>query len=333
MRFLNGKITVSFAAAFLALSFFPTLVFAQKDTGIIQQNAYDTLEISEDSGFFSNASDTFRFVADSIQTEKRVVELKRLQSYYQAWNDQFPSPIIQHSFGSAIIEESYDILRKKTSEDWKFYLSFSLLILLALIRFGYSREFEEISSVFRNWGPSQQMFRELGTGVSFGTVLLNFFSLLVIALFVFLLISWYGIFNIDPPWIMMLIAVGVVALFLLARYILLKAASLLLPFRKEITLYNFYEIQMNRMLGVALFPLVLLVTFSSPPVNEYALYASLAVVGGCILMRYLKGFNIGINYFGRHLFHFLLYICALEIAPVLIIIRLLQNLGPLRFSF
>lgn len=256
----------------------------------------------------------------------------QLEIKYRLWQDQFPSPVVQHSYGSpaAVLHE---IPRKQQREDWKFYLAFSLLILLALIRFGYAREFEELFSAFKNWGPSQQMFRELGTGVSFGTVLLNLFSLLVISVFVFLLLAQYGGLSVDPPWILMLIAVAAVSFFLLARYLLLKAASLLLPFRKEITLYNFYEIQLNRVLGVVLFPLVLLLIFAPAPSSTYALYGAFAVSAGCILLRYLKGFNIGINYFGRHLFHFLLYICALEIAPVLIIIRLLQNLGPLRFSF
>lgn len=305
--------------------------FAQRDSGRFQRDTNDISGsiMNADSG---SAAGLFQSPADSANSEKAIESIERLELYYQRWNNQFPSPVLQHSY-SAAGEKSDEIPRKKASEDWKFYLTFSMLILLAMIRFGYSKEFEELFSVFRNWGPSQQMFRELGTGVSFGTVLLNFFSMLVIALFVFLLVNWYGALHIDPQWIMMLGAVGVVALFLFARYALLKAASLLLPFRKEITLYNFYEIQMNRMLGVVLFPLLLLITFSPAPVNEYALYASLLVVAACILMRYLKGFNIGINYFGRHLFHFLLYICALEIAPVLIIIRLLQNLGPLRFSF
>ncbi len=258
--------------------------------------------------------------------------LDQLAVRYRLWHDQFPSPVVHHSYGSAVAV-LYEIPRKQQREDWKFYLAFSLLILLALIRFGYAKEFDELFSAFKNLGPSQQMFRELGTGVSFGTVLLNLFSLLVLSLFAFLLLGQFGYLQVDPPWILMLIAVAAVTIFLLARYLLLKAASLLLPFRKEITLYNFYEIQLNRLLGVALFPLVLLLIFAPAPLSTYALYTALAVSAGCILLRYLKGFNIGFNYFGSHLFHFLLYICALEIAPVLIIIRLLQNLGPLRFSF
>lgn len=305
------------------------LLFAQQDTDTTFLNS-DSSSLIHDS---LPESTTAMAVQDTISNEGEAtaISLGRKKAFYQNWKDQFPSPLIQYSYGSPP-EKEYEIPRKQKREDWKFYLSFSLLGLLALIRFGYAKEFDELFSVFRNWGPSQQMYRELGTGVSFGTVLLNFFSVLVISLFIYLLLNWYGNLYVDPAWLLMIVAGAAVGLFMLARYALLKAASLLLPFRKEITLYNFYEIQINRILGVALFPLVLLITFSKQPVNEYALYAALIMVFAFILIRYMKGFNIGVNYFGRHVFHFLLYICALEIAPLLIIIRLLQNLGPLRFS-
>ncbi len=329
MRWFHNPYLFRVAAVLACYCFFSMADARQADAQTDQSNG--SVVHNSDSVSLSQA--------DSVR-EARVVAVDSSKSHrtaqleikYRLWRDQFPSPVVQHSYGSPTVVLD-EIPRKQQREDWKFYLAFSLLILLALIRFGYAREFEELFSAFKNWGPSQQMFRELGTGVSFGTVLLNLFSLLVISLFVFLLLGQFGSLHIDPPWIVMLIAVAAVSFFLLARYLLLKAASLLLPFRKEITLYNFYEIQLNRVLGVLLFPLVLLLIFAPAPSSTYALYSAFAVSAGCILIRYLKGFNIGINYFGRHLFHFLLYICALEIAPVLIIIRLLQNLGPLRFSF
>jgi hypothetical protein len=119
---------------------------------------------------------------------------------------------------------------------------------------------------------------------------------------------------------------------LLFRFILLKTAEIVFPFRKELKLYGFYELQIHRALGLGLFPLVILMAFSVPSVSTIALYISFAIVAVMWLIRYIKGFSIGISYFGTHVIHFLLYLCALEIAPVLIIIRLLLNLGSIRMS-
>lgn len=327
---MNG---VRCAVLFLFLMVWIALVFqayAQEDSGSVTvidtQPGMTGLNASElDSALVpSHAAVTLHTVHS-----KRLIQL---ESYYQRWKEQFPYQIMEYSYGYPQ-HQLTQIPRRYQREDWKFYLALLLLILLTIIRFGYAKEFDELFSAFRNWGPSQQMFRELGTGVSFGTVLLNIFSVMVLSLFVYLLLAQYNLLSVDPPWMMMIMTLALVAVFLLARYTLLKTAALLFPFGKEITLYNFYEIQINRVLGIALFPLVLLISFSAEPVSDYAFFAAVILLTASLAIRYLKGFNIGINYFGRHLFHFLLYICALEIAPVLIIIRLLQNLGPLRFSF
>lgn len=314
------------ANLFLLLAFATSL--AAQDTTLQQPDHFFQ---SNESGDMQNGSITSASLPLHAAVKKSAV-LRNLENHYRIWNDQFPSPLVQHSYGMPGLQIT-DIPRNQEREDWKFYVATVLLLMLAIIRFGYEKEFDELSTVFRHWGASQQMYRELGTGVSFGTVLLNVFSLVVISLFVYILLDRYGNTAVDPRWMLMPMAGIAVAALLSLRYLLLKAASFVLPFKMEITLYNFYEIQLNRVLGVALFPLVLLITFAPDPVNRFALEAAIAVLAAAVLLRYVKGFNIGSNYFGRHLFHFLLYICALEIAPIVIIIRLLQNLGQLRFSF
>ncbi len=272
------------------------------------------------------------FFADTNIKQSVLSIIEKREAIYQQWKWNFPS-IIAHSDSETIGMPNDQFPRIKQHDDWKFYLSFFLLAVLAMIRYSYSREFDELSSVFRNWGPSQQMYRELGTGASFGTVLLNFFSAVVLSFYVFLLLYRYHAVEVTPAWVLMLLSLVTVSAFLLIRYASLKLTSLLLPFQKEVTLYNYYEIQINQMLSVWLFPLTMMIAFAQSPFDEVALYASFLVLVLFILCRYAKGFNIGINYFGRHLFHFLLYICALEIAPVLVIIRLIKNLGPLSFSY
>ena len=255
--------------------------------------------------------------------------------FYQRWSDQFPSYFIMHSNG-LLPEKQLELPIKKNSDgsgqDWEFWLSLFLLAFLAVIRFGYPKDFDELNQAFSNWGINQQLIRDLGVGIPFGTVLLNIFSSLVISFYVFLLLQQFKIVQIEPPWLMMIFSFTCVEAALLLRYIVLKAAEIIFPFKKELKLYNFYEIEINRVLGICLFPLMLLIAFSNPLLNSIALYTSFAVVAAMLLIRYIKGFNIGISYFGSHVIHFLLYLCALEIAPVLIIIRLLLNLGTIKVS-
>jgi hypothetical protein len=311
----------------------PFLLFAQSSTEVTnpdsQLTAVDSTNV-QNSLKLEEGHVAVVIVTDSLRRAKRF-NIEKSRSYLTFLQDQFPSPYIQYIRGLPLQTE-YEIPRKQQSEDWQFYLCFFLLGFLALIRFGYAKEFEELFSVFKHWGPSQQMYRELGAGASFGVVLLNAMSVLVLSFLVFLLLDEFGFVQSIPGWLMMAGSLAGVGAFLLFRYAMLKAAGILLPFKKEVTLFNFYEIQINRALGICLFPLIVMVAFARHPFDRYSLYAAVVVLAGFVLLRYIKGFNIGVNYFGRHFFHFLLYICALEIAPVLIIIRLLQNLGSLRFA-
>ena len=301
------------------------------ESNIVKAQVWEPKSVLEADSLFDStkAKQILRFETDS--STNAVFNPEHLFKYHQFLDEQFPSFIIQY-LKAIPADKPVDIPRKQLSEDWMFYMALLLLILLTIIRFGYAKEFDDLLSVFKNLGPTQQMYRELETGVSFGTVLLNLFAVIVLSFYIFLLISYYNLIPQLEGWLIMIISLIVISLFLFLRYVSLKLASFLLPFRKEIDLYNFYEIQVNQVLGVILFPLILLIAFSISPFKEIAFYSSLLIVAFFIFLRYLKGFNIGINYFGRHLFHFLLYICALEIAPVLIIIRLLQSLDSLTIS-
>ncbi|MBA3649287.1 MAG: DUF4271 domain-containing protein [Chitinophagales bacterium] len=268
---------------------------------------------------------------DSIKRVKTKLTFSQIIIFNQQLQDQFPSPIIQHIRGMRGYQ-NYEFKRLVKSDDWKFYLSMFLLALLALIRVVYDKEFDDLRSSFRNWSMRPQIIRELGTGISFGTVLLNFFSVLVIAFYVYLLLHRFNLSFAASDGVMVITVSIVTPILFSSRYLLLKSAASLLPFRKEITLFNFYELQINRIMGVILFPLVVLIAFSKDMISDYTWYVSYLVVLTFILMRYLKGLNIGIQYLGKYTFHFLLYICALEIAPILIIIRLIKNFGAIGVS-
>jgi len=231
-------------------------------------------------------------------------------------------------------ERTMDELPMRTENDeWKFWLLLTLLAMLAWIRFGYTKEFDDQFAAFRSWGMNQQLLRELGVGAPFGVVLLNIFSITVISFYVFLLIQHFTYIFVQPGWLVMTATFILVFAFFILRYLLLKSIEVITTRGKELRLYIFYELQLNRVIGIFLFPLVILMEFSNPPVSLYAMYLSFVVIAALLIIRFIKGFNLGISYFGKHAIHFLLYICALEIAPILIVVRLLSDINPARLSF
>lgn len=257
--------------------------------------------------------------------------LMEMKARHRAWSDQFPSPMVAYFNGIEIIPPPELPIERK-NEDWKFWLALGLLAFLAAIRFAYPQDVAAQLDALRNWGLNQQVLREIGLGIPFGVVLLNVFSAGSVGFYIFLLIEYYHWVHVEPSWLVMMGALVMVITFLLGRYLLLKGAEIISTTGKEIKLYLYYELEVYRLAGLVLFPVTLLIGFGREPLNAIGLYASFIFVAALLMMRFAKSFYLGFTYFGNHVIHFLLYICALEIAPILIVIRLLSELNSVRFA-
>jgi len=213
-------------------------------------------------------------------------------------------------------------VRKEPLPGYIFLLDILLFIYLAFFKFSYQKEFSALFLVLRNLGLNQQLYRELSGGLSFPVLLMNLFSLLSLTLYFFLLQHQFlPASHWSTPELFGLLFAGVLLLFA-GRFILIRLLQFIFPFRKEIRFYYFTESQIFRLLGFCLFPILVLVPFAPGRVPWLVLIASGAMLVFFFLFRLGRGFVIGRDFFSRNKFHFFLYICALEIAPFMILIKL-----------
>lgn len=121
-------------------------------------------------------------------------------------------------------------------------------------------------------------------------------------------------------------------LFVLGTYLLkhltLNTIAATFPVEKETSLYGFVTLLVNILLGVALVPVNLLIAFGPDSVVPFALWSGVGLVVLLYLFRQLKGLFISGRLVRSYLFHFFLYLCSAEIAPLLIVGKLaLGNFG------
>lgn len=217
------------------------------------------------------------------------------------------------------------ILRKRNDswKSWMFYLLLSLSVFLVFMRVSYAREFSEVFQIFKPLGINQQIFRDNFGIVRLGAFLLSLNSALTIGVFLFLVALNFHF--IPPYWWLMCIALIIAGAVLVARFGVMRIAGSLFPFKKEINFYQFNEVQLNRVTGIVLLPLLFFIAFAPQLVSQIVMMVSIGVVIAIILFRYLRGFSIGGDYFAKHKFHFLVYICTLEIAPLVIFVKLVMD--------
>ncbi|MCB0525335.1 MAG: DUF4271 domain-containing protein [Lewinellaceae bacterium] len=116
--------------------------------------------------------------------------------------------------------------------------------------------------------------------------------------------------------------VGAIMAFL-SKHVFVNLVSYLFSRDQEARRYNFLIMIFNCVLGLFLVPFNFLITFSEKADYKYLLvFWMLGVVTIFYLYRGLRSARIGIKNLGSSPFHFLLYLCAVEIAPVLLLVKL-----------
>lgn len=118
---------------------------------------------------------------------------------------------------------------------------------------------------------------------------------------------------------------GVIAVYSL-KHLQLKILSFILPFPQEVDYYSFAVSNTNKVLGYFLVPILFLLAYVPENAQIIVLYASFVFLGLIYLYRSLKGLAVAGNIILFHKFHFFTYLCAVEIAPILILLKLLSIL-------
>ena len=117
-------------------------------------------------------------------------------------------------------------------------------------------------------------------------------------------------------------SLAVVGGVILLKHVLLALISYIFPVQKELSLYNFTIITFGIMLSLFLVPANTAIAYSTGETATYLVYGSIGALLVFFLFRSLRGLFIANQYLRFHKFHFLLYICTVEIAPILVLVKL-----------
>lgn len=118
----------------------------------------------------------------------------------------------------------------------------------------------------------------------------------------------------------LLLCIGVSASIFLSKHLLLRILAWLFPVREEVKRYNFLIIVFNCVLGLFLLPCNLLLAFT-PDYQTLLVFWMLGLTFVFYTYRAIRSTAIGSKFLAVSQFHFLLYLCTVEIAPVLFIVK------------
>ncbi len=146
--------------------------------------------------------------------------------------------------------------------------------------------------------------------------------LLNAGLFIFLVTKFFKKDFYNNTSFLLLCIVGA-ALFFLSKHVMLYLMRLVFPLENELKRYHFLIIIFNCVLGLFLLPFNFFIAFSANAQYQGLLvFWMLGLVTVFFMYRALRALKIGTKFLSGHSFHFLLYLCVVEIAPLLLIMKL-----------
>jgi hypothetical protein len=149
---------------------------------------------------------------------------------------------------------------------------------------------------------------------------LNF--LLNIGLFIFLVIRFFTQDRFNNAAFLFICLIGGAGIFL-SKHVMFSVMRYLFPLETEINRYNFLIIIFNCILGLFLVPFNFMIAFGSESFYQGLLvFWVLGLVSIFYIYRSLRALNIGSKFLVSDQFHFLLYLCTVEVAPVVLLAKL-----------
>lgn len=214
----------------------------------------------------------------------------------------------------------------KTAISGSLFLFNGLILLLTTLLLIVSQRYvSRISRGLWNEEMMRSLYRDRAAGY-FGQFLAGYgIYILSLSLFVFLAARHAGWITNTEFWApygeVALVVTGLVTL----RHFALAALGHIFPVWEKTSRYSFSIMILGIAVGLALIPTNLLIAYAPDNLTTTAVYAGLGVLSIGYLFRAAWGLRIAKMYLFRRFFHFLLYLCAVEIAPVLFLYKLFTS--------
>lgn len=212
--------------------------------------------------------------------------------------------------------------RDNGTPDLIFYILVFISFFLALIRSSFSKYFSSIFSLSFQATFRQKQTREQMSQNFFPAFMLNVLFILSCGLFITLLAQFYKYTPI-PFWQLFIFSTTILGLVYLVKFFVIYFTGWVFNAPDAAAEYRFIVFLINKLFGVLLIPILFVIAYSNAEVKKIAITVALCLAGLFIALRYL----ISLARIRRNLhltaFHFFIYLCAVEIMPLLIIYKVL----------
>lgn len=259
-----------------------------------------------------------RVVADSLAQETARIQIRsRLESFQSVLRSHPVLPFDEEPVPSNIFA------RSDAQNESLFYFLVGILFYFACIKLFFSKYLDNLTTLFFRATMRQQQVREQLLQTPLPSLLLNILFVISSGLYLALLARYYEFDRFGSFWATVLYATGFVSAIYAGKFMVLHMASWIFNIRSATGTYIFIVFLVNKMIGIFLLPFVVFMAFPNKVLLPVLVSLSYVMLLALFGYRFLNSFRPIRNEIKVNRFHFFIYLCAFEIAPLLLIYKVL----------
>ena len=231
------------------------------------------------------------------------------------------NPLMATSYITSDIELPH-FTNTKTSD---FYLLLFLCLMLGFIRFLDKKYFYNLWLAFWNPTLSSRQLKDQLQGAGLPNLLMNIFFTIAEGSYIYYIVRFFtphhsGVIPSSLLIIMLILGTGLIYF---AKFTAVKFSGWAFRVEGVTEHYLFNVFLINKILAIVLVPFIIVLAFASREVVQQIVVISFVVSGILLFTRYLRSWQVFGSFFQYSKFHFFMYLCASELLPLVVLMKLL----------
>lgn len=236
------------------------------------------------------------------------------------------STIVNHPMmATRYVISDIEISHKWVSQTSDFYLLLSLCLLLGIIRFIDPRYFVNLWAAFWNPTLSARQLKDQLQGAGLPNLLMNIFFSISVGSYIYYVVRFYTPHpsGVIPSSLLIIMLIVGTALIYSIKYIAIRFSGWAFRLETVTEQYLFNIFLINKILAMILIPFVIMLAFADAGVVKQMVVISFITGGILLANRYFRSWQVFGSFFQYSKFHFFMYLCASELLPLAVLMKLL----------
>jgi Domain of unknown function (DUF4271) len=198
------------------------------------------------------------------------------------------------------------------SKDWATVLFVLCFVLIAATRGVFESRFSDFSRLAYS-DKYIKIYRDGGNLMNWFTIALFAVQVISFAFFIQILLSYFG-YATKTDWVVYIQIVTLLSVFILSKYLIEKIIATSFNIEEFSEQFNLQKVSYRTYIGLCILPINVILFYNDTPI-DFLIYSLIVIILLINTLTYLLSLKIYQNLIIGKLFYFILYLCALEIAP------------------